>query len=599
MDNLSYSSKNNPILPVQSKLKSLFSFYCQNGNKLNTEILRSPQFCKMLQESRLITNQADKIKVEIIFKSDNKLNKMNYEEFLNSLVKLTKWKFKPYLDLGQMNLTKALNTLIHTYLLPRYEEIFNKPSIHDESGISGLSQSLRSFKNQPKVVKVPYVDEIIFDFKIVEVFQSVATVLFDVYKVYFVHETSMSRDVSYIKNMSFKNYFIFIKDFDLYPGIVTKQAAFHIYRSEEEENVTQIITRDRDHYLNLVKNVDLSSVIKYNQNGNILGRFFNYFKFLRVILKISEWGYEKYNSLEEDLIESKSITSFEKLILCLERMELSEGFLNIEKKTNKTHSKKTSIMITPSLLSLMSEEDNLSKLVNSKISKGSIDKLLGKNYKDSCQYTDSINATYGNELLYIFKGFCSFGDPLNTQFMRSHIFQKVLKEAGLLSPGLNSNTNQHSLKVTEIDSIFIKLSGENSLDQENPQIRSATTIHNYNSNTRADETGDNTHRIKIHSGAKINFGQFLIAIEIIAKLVFPSINTEQAIDLVIRENLLKNLYEYIEKLKNLEMKIEYLRETQKNSEEVNYILSLIHKSFFMIFSHYSKDKLLDFNQLVK
>jgi hypothetical protein len=558
--------------------------------------MRSPQLCKMLQDCKLIMNQAEKIKVEIIFKSDNKMNKMNFEEFLNCLVKLTKWKFKPYLDLGQMNLTKALNTLIHTYLIPRYEEIFNKPSIPDQTMISGLSQSLRSFKSQPNLIKVPYVDEIIFDIKIMEILESIATVLFDVYKVYFVHETSMSQDENYIKNMSYKNFFIFIKDFDLYPGLITKQAAFHIYRSEEEETVTEVITRDRDHYLNLVKSVDLSNVIKYNQNGNILGRFFNYFKFLRVILKISELGYEKYNTLDE---ESKPVSSLEKLILSLERMELSEGFLNIEKKTNKTHSKKNSTMISPGLLSLLREEDNLSKLVHSKLSKGSIDKLLNKNYKDTCQYTESIHANYGNELLYIFKGFCSFGDPLNTQFMRSHIFHKLLREAGLLAPGINSKTNQQGLKITEIDSIFIKLSGENSLDQENPQIRSATTIHNYNSNTRADETGDISHRLKIHSGAKISFNQFLIAIEIIAKLIFPNINPEQAIELVIRDFLLKNLYEHVEKLKNLEMKIEYLHETQKNSEEVSFILSLIHKSFYVIFSHYSKDGLVDFNQLIK
>jgi len=39
------------------------------------------------------------------------------------------------------------------------------------------------------------------------------------------------------------------------------------------------------------------------------------------------------------------LTLLEKLCLLFERMELSDGFLNIEKKTSKTHNKKTSVIL--------------------------------------------------------------------------------------------------------------------------------------------------------------------------------------------------------------------------------------------------------------
>lgn len=43
-------------------------------------------------------------------------------------------------------------------------------------------------------------------------------------------------------------------------------------------------------------------------------------------------------------------TQAEKLNALLERMELSEGFMNIEKKTHKTHNQSTSLLMPAKLI---------------------------------------------------------------------------------------------------------------------------------------------------------------------------------------------------------------------------------------------------------
>lgn len=103
----------------------------------------------------------------------------------------------------------------------------------------------------------------------------------------------------------------------------------------------------------------------------------------------------------------------------------------------------------------------------------------------------------------------------------------------------------------------------------------------------------------INSGAKIDFNAFIIGIEVIARLILPNSNPKDAIDYVINEHLLKYLSEHIQKIKSSEMKIDYLKEKQNNSDLV-YVLNIVHKAFLYVFKFYSNQQgLMNFEQFMK
>ena len=61
--------------------------------------------------------------------------------------------------------------------------------------------------------------------------RDVGKVLLDIYQLYFEHELkcNSAQSEQTILKMSQKNLFNFLKDFEICPGIVTKQAAYKIF----------------------------------------------------------------------------------------------------------------------------------------------------------------------------------------------------------------------------------------------------------------------------------------------------------------------------------------------------------------------------------
>jgi len=112
----------------------------------------------------------------------------------------------------------------------------------------------------------------------------------------------MSVNENFMKESSLKAFNLFNKDFDLCPTLVNKTITFQIWQTEtifssEESN---------DRFLPLVKNVDL----KKNNNNNYFGRYFDFFKFLRCIIKMSEISFER---MENSI--NRKLNSFGKFII--------------------------------------------------------------------------------------------------------------------------------------------------------------------------------------------------------------------------------------------------------------------------------------------
>ncbi|KAG2782356.1 hypothetical protein PC129_g11986 [Phytophthora cactorum] len=80
--------------PVE-ELWRIFTFYCVNGDSMELECLKAHQFNKLLRDSRVFERHLTPAMVDIIYTSETKgkpqtSGKMNYEEFLNALVKVAR-----------------------------------------------------------------------------------------------------------------------------------------------------------------------------------------------------------------------------------------------------------------------------------------------------------------------------------------------------------------------------------------------------------------------------------------------------------------------------------------------------------------------------
>ena len=108
-------------------------------------------------------------------------------------------------------------------------------------------------------------------------------------------------------------------------------------------------------------------------------------------------------------------------------MELSRGFLNIEKLTNKPHTSKVSLI--PSNVIMKKISDKTEFLEESKTQKTRFNSLMAEEVPN--EVYELINQTHAPiEQIYI--KYCQFGEPLNSVNLKSAKFIKLLLDCGLI-----------------------------------------------------------------------------------------------------------------------------------------------------------------------
>ena len=548
-------NKNNELNEIIYRLKEIFEYYCSYGERLNTKILKSHKFIKLFKESGIKDNIVNQTRLELIYKSENKYNCMNFEQFLNALMKVAEYKYPNYSS--PIELKKNLKQMIKENILPLYDLIING-NFESTFNNSILSSTI--------VQQLDNIDNILYSNICEEILTSIVPILFEIYKIYFPHEISISDNIDYIKNNSIKQYYEFIKDFDITPGLLSKSVSYQIYKSEiANENSDISISNNKNFYQNILKYLDINSILKYEPNNpNILGQHFIFLKFIRSLIKMSQIAFAK---LENSINLETSIKKEEMIIMFFQKIELSEGFTNMQKKTNKTHNDKQTVIIQQDLLDKINIELNGEINEETNNNKSTFQSNL-KNFENyEPEYSNYINEIYGNHLLNIFKGMCNFGDQFNYKNMKSKSFMKFLKDSGLIK--LKENNN-FGLEMNLIDTLFIKLSLLNSNIKTNEKENIINTVNN--------------------SKAFIDFDTFLIGIEIISRIIYPNLEIKDAIDKIINENIIPNNINNvnIEKIREIDEKIDNLKELQ-NSEDFIQILEITHKAITPIFNYYSKD----------
>ena len=229
------NSKSNKEENYINKLKEIFEYYCQYGERLNSRILKSHGFIKLFRESGIMDKKLNTTRLEIIYKSINKNNQLNFDQFLNSLVKISSYKYN---ITSKKDIKNATQKIILEYLYPLYYSIIDKNNKYSNSATnSSLDVNYNNInQNFEKIIYTKLFEEILIQ---------VVPSLFDIYKTYFTNEISISDNLTYIKKTSYKNYFTLIKNLEIIPYLLSNSTCYQIYKyetsnSDVDENIKKI-----------------------------------------------------------------------------------------------------------------------------------------------------------------------------------------------------------------------------------------------------------------------------------------------------------------------------------------------------------------------
>ena len=580
MKNSEISSQSNKEENYINKLKEIFEYYCQYGERLNSRILKSHGFIKLFRESGIMDKKLNTTRLEIIYKSINKNNQLNFDQFLNSLVKISSYKYN---ITSKKDIKNATQKIILEYLYPLYYSIIDKNNKYSNSATnSSLDVNYNNInQNFEKILYTKLFEEILIQ---------VVPSLFDIYKTYFTNEISISDNLTYIKKTSYKNYFTLIKNLEIIPFLLSNSTCYQIYKYEtSNSDVDENIKKNKNFYLEICKKIDflnMNTTERYNKN--IFGKFFIFFKFLRCLIKMAIIIYEKINEENNNNEDINDKLNYEEMfILFLQKIEKSEGFNNFTKINNMSHNYKTSNIIPINFSIKLNENNNVNNkeindikenIINNENMKIDINQNI-ETYEP--KYINYINEIYGKDLLNLYKTIVNYGDQFNFQYMKSKAFFKFLSDSNLIK----TKYNNFGIKVNLIDIFFIKMcilmkNNENFLSQKNDK---------------------NTKNITINvSCGEIDYPTFIISIEILSRYLYPNLPVKKAIDKLITEYILNNKEINNNKISEIEQKIENLKELQNNEEMISF-LQLVHKAFYPLFLFYTKenDGLMSLNDFMK
>ena len=217
----------------------------------------------------------------------------------------------------------------------------------------------------------------------------------------------------------------------------------------------------------------------------------------------------------------------------------------------------------------------------------------------SFDHSPYIQENWGNELFNIFKYYCSYGEPLNTQFMKNTKWTKFLREAGLVrtsnkqdnSMNMTKNISiesgpDYGLKFNEIDTIFFKIISNNNYNN-NSTNNLNVSVYSRDSMSMNSSVYLNKDPLKkniVNSNAKIDFSTFINILEVTCLMIIPNKNPKEAINFLITNHIIP-LTQLISNKNDTSVHVNFLLEKQTTPELVQ-ILALVHKAFLPVYKFY-------------
>jgi hypothetical protein len=483
---------------IDASLRKLFNSYSTTTPGLKQQYIRLPRFIQLARDAQLLDDVVDVHRVELVFCSANRHRHNMSLEVF--LSSLPRLAELKYKTEFMTNPNQAFATLLQNHILPLVDTEDNQQvdSVDEESSL---------------------------------VLLAVYPEMKAIYSHYFPWETSHTESLQDIKGSSSQALFTLLADFDVCPALIKKKEIVAIMR-EAIESACETVRVEAD-----------------------LGSVFTLHRLLLVLYWCAQIGY----SGDSQLANSKAS---EKLLVMLERMELSRGFQTYYRRK-------------PSRGSLMPQKDVLDHVLQTPEVQ-SLHESEPLNLDENGAAALEVNI---DRLKELFQSFCSYGEPMNTTKLKSSKLLKLFKDSGVEVDGMGKGGIK--LTTADIDIVCAKLA---SCHARSPPKKAGFSSHNYLSKPAA---GDK----------RLDFSQFLKAIELIAIKLRPDIQVEEAV-LALVDTLLQQDVPRTSRGSQSELATQ-LMEMLKDAETVQ-ALSLVHRSVVFYYRHYSDTRgFLNFSSFIK
>ncbi|CAG9328947.1 unnamed protein product [Blepharisma stoltei] len=334
---------------------------------------------------------------------------------------------------------------------------------------------------------------------------------------------------------------ILLRELDIYPALISKAKIYSFWRDI-------VIMQDATFQ---------PAVELLPQGTQDIGKVLTLSKFILIIYLCSIFGYQ------ESQVSPNS--NSEKLLILLERMELTR---------NSAIASKNSLLPSTDVMQIIMQKEQ-AEIQPSQLENQSVDENADYGLD---QEGEEIVEKYAYRIQRIFQVYCAYGDALNTSSMKSSNLLKLLKDCGLLSETQVSESFDISvcrkgkevpiITAVEIDLIFSKLTGINKVNKNQKLAR------------------------------KIDFQQFLKALEIIARKVYPTQPIQEAYRLLLEEYILKLEEELNESRIVCSENIKEALESLKNDDIIE-ALSIVHRSILYFYRYYTDNQnLMSYNNFI-
>lgn len=598
-------------LTFRQKLKKIFDLYAQIGEGIYTTKLKQKKFIKLCIDMGIPDNDfpISSLELLVIKVLTKKVTCIDFDKFLELLHHISKVKQQQDRSDRCVN---PFKTFLHEYPMKLYDRLFtdqitfssqgsfrdnnnNNVTVNQEELTRGAARPF----GKNKISNIAIVDDLSINSDYEELLKIISIPMFELYKFYFPLEMAAHVPEKY----SIKQFIKYLTDFDLFPYLLNKDELFQIFQNE-------IDTEVNEQFIEIIVNT-LKNSTSINGVTN-LGKFFNFFKFLRGIFKIADLGLDripldtyvegnnkpKSQTSTLQAVNRNKYTTFEKICLILERMELSETFATINLK--------------PYCMTHIISQKFLSKIKKDIIAREeTLYENLGRNAKETLslvsdiqenefKFYDYIIDKYYKELSFIFNLYSE-----ESVSLKQSKFIKILIDSEIIKNGKNkgyissttadlvfiSITNPHSNGIIQEYIPSIGASNAKNTKNNSLNISTAQATPQKTSLTMMDKDTQNTLLSAIPYKPKprqlpFTFHLFVNALEVLSTKLYPNKPIQEAIDMLCSHLISKLCQDSF----NEENLLDLIYKEKEINEEFEKVYTIFFQTIYPLFNIYIDNK---------
>ena len=412
---------------VKEKLYKVFQFYTSLGERSQILYLKNHRFTKMMVDAEIRDEYLAQCSLDLLFFGELKHSgNLDFDKFLSLLTRVASAK---NLSRGVTE-EEALHLLLKENMFPLYERIFK--DLGDEAEHQRIQEAMEASTKM--------------------VLDTVSDALESIYRMYFPFEIQSNQDPQVTRQRLENALFIFLREFNICPGLINKGTAYAIWTQVMKEPVVVPETTNPE---NTKENSKDKKRSKSKVNEMIKDVPFNFERFKMFLIRVANFGFQ-----DEVTEAGVKCNQPERTMLLLERMDMAFKVINPDKRATVSRSSvggKMSLSVSKESLDkiytylkaqeIIKDEEALDAngRPNVKVTSGTKYENYNINDADLIRLFEK----HYFSLIKLFQYYCSFGEPLNTTKLHAFKFNKLLREAGLLQVSFCFRSNVLTLFLDE------------------------------------------------------------------------------------------------------------------------------------------------------